>query len=131
MPYDRTFKFVVSCWYVNLGAQIKAPLKCPETPNCRLKVSQTTKSDILIIVYPRVGLNLFNSLPKDYFLDRTKLKAFADDKLNVDVIMIVLFDGIENTVGKKENAGYQHFLLFPQCFPKPFSLGSLKVGIVW
>ena len=23
---------------------------------------------------------------------------------------------IENIVGKGENAGYQHFLLFPQCF---------------
>ena len=30
---------------------------------------------------------------------------------------------------KEKNAGYQHFLLFPQCFPKP-SVGSLKVGIV-
>ena len=35
---------------------------------------------------------------------------------------------MENIVGKGENAGYQHFLLFPQCFPKP-SLESLKVGI--
>ena len=25
----------------------------------------------------------------------------------------------ENIVGKGENAGNQHFLLFPQCFPKP------------
>ena len=24
----------------------------------------------------------------------------------------------ENIAGKGENAGYQHFLLFPQCFPK-------------
>ena len=23
------------------------------------------------------------------------------------------FDSVENTVGKGENAGYQHFLLFP------------------
>ena len=38
---------------------------------------------------------------------------------------------VENTVGKGENAGYQHFLLFPQCFPKLSSLGSLKVAIVW
>ena len=42
-----------------------------------------------------------------------------------------LFDRAENTVEKGENADYQHFLLFPQCFPKPTSLGSLKVGIVW
>ena len=44
---------------------------------------------------------------------------------------IFLSDRTENTVGKEENAGYQHFLLFLQCFPKPPSLGSLKVGIVW
>ena len=30
-----------------------------------------------------------------------------------------LFDRVDNTEGKGENAGYQHFLLFPQCFPKP------------
>ena len=33
---------------------------------------------------------------------------------------------IESIVGKGENAGYQHFLLFPQCFQKPSVSGSLK-----
>ena len=61
----------------------------------------------------------------------TKLKAFADDKLNVAKMTIFLFNGEENTVGKGENAGYQHFLHFPRCFPKPSSSGSLNVGIVW
>ena len=37
----------------------------------------------------------------------------------------------KNIVGKGENAGYQHFLLFPQCFQKPSVSGSLKVWIVW
>ena len=37
----------------------------------------------------------------------------------------------KNTVETGENAGYQHFLLVPQCFPKPSSLGLLKVGIMW
>ena len=60
----------------------------------------------------------FNSLPNNKFLDRTKLKAFADDKLNVAEMMTSLFDRKENAVGKGENAGYQHFLLFPQCFQK-------------
>ena len=41
---------------------------------------------------------------------------------------ISLHDRIENAMGKGENAGYQHFLLFPQCFPKSSALGSLKVG---
>ena len=34
-------------------------------------------------------------------------------------------------MGKGENAGYQHFLLFPLCFQKASFSGSLKVGIVW
>ena len=42
-----------------------------------------------------------------------------------------LFDSVANTVGKGENAGYQHFLLFPQSFLKLPSLGSFKVRIVW
>ena len=45
-------------------------------------------------------------------------------------MMISLYDWLENTVGKGENAGYQHFLLFPYCFPKPSSLGPLKVRIL-
>ena len=44
---------------------------------------------------------------------------------------ISLFDRVENTVRKGENAGYKHFLLFPQRFPKSSFLGSLKVGIMW
>ena len=38
---------------------------------------------------------------------------------------------VENIVRKGENAGYQHFLLFPQCFQKSSSQGSFKFGIVW
>ena len=60
-----------------------------------------------------------------------KLKAFADDKLDIVEMMISLLDRVKNTVGKGENAGYQHFPLFPQCFPKPSSLGSFKVESVW
>ena len=43
--------------------------------------------------------------------------------------MISLSDRIENIVGKGENAGYQHFLLFLQCFQKPSFLGLLKIGL--
>ena len=55
-------------------------------------------------------------LPDDKILGLPKLKAFADDKLNVTQSVKVAFHRIENIVGKEENAGYQHFLLFPQCF---------------
>ena len=62
-----------------------------------------------------------NPLPNEKFLDVTKLKAFADNTLNVPKITISLFVRAENTVGKVENDGYQHFLLFLQCFPNPSS----------
>ena len=63
--------------------------------------------------------------------DWTKFKANANAKLNVAKMMISVFDRVENIVEKGENAGYQHFLLFPQCFQKPSLSGLLKVGIVW
>ena len=40
-------------------------------------------------------------------------------------------DRVENNVGKGENAGYQHFLLFQHCFQKASFQGSFKPGIVW
>ena len=50
---------------------------------------------------------------------------------NVAKIVIYLFDRVENIMEKGENAGYQHFLLFPGCFLNVSSLGSLKVRTVW
>ena len=76
------------------------------------------------------GKKLLNPLPNQ-ILDMTKSKAFVNDKLILDKMTISLLDKVQNTEEKRENAGYQHFLLFTQCFPKPSSLGSLKVGIVW
>ena len=40
-----------------------------------------------------------------------------------------VFGRVENIAGKGENAGYQHFLLFAQCFQKASFSGSLKVGM--
>ena len=74
---------------------------------------------------------VFNSLPNKKFLDSSKLKAFADDKLNLAKKLKFGLGRVENILGKGEDAGYQHFLLFPQCFQKTSTLGSLKVGIVW
>ena len=71
-----------------------------------------------------------NSLPNDKILDWSKLKAFADDKINVLKMMIFIFDRIENIVGKEENAGYQHFLLFPQSFQMALHSGVIKTRIV-
>ena len=62
----------------------------------------------------------FNPLPNDKSLDQTKLKAFADDKLNVTKIIISVFDRVENIVGKGEIACTSYFSFFPQCFSKGF-----------
>ena len=72
-----------------------------------------------------------NSLPNNKILDCSKLKAFADDNIRVLKIIIFVFERVENNVGKGENAGHQHFLLFPRDFQITFYSGSLKVGIVW
>ena len=72
--------------------------------------------------------NEVNSLPNDKILDMTKLKAFADDKLKVAKMRASLFDRAENTAGKGENAGnqhYQHFLLF-SLFSKAFFYRVVK-----
>ena len=74
---------------------------------------------------------MFNSLPNDKFLDLPKSKAFADNKINASEKLKFVLRRVENIVGNGENAGNQHFLLFPQCFPMCFSVGSLKVVIVW
>ena len=42
-----------------------------------------------------------------------------------------VLEKVENVLGIGENAGYQHFLLFPLSFQKVSYTGSLKVGIVW
>ena len=81
-------------------------------------------------VYTLASTNI-NSLPNDKILDWSKLKVFADDKINLAENFKFGLGRVENSVGKGENAGYQHFLLFPQCFQKPSVSGSLKVGIVW
>ena len=47
--------------------------------------------------------------------------------------MSSLYDRVENIEGKveNENAGYQHFLLFPQCFRNDSIPDLIKPGIVW
>ena len=79
----------------------------------------------------KMALIFFNPLPDDKILGLTKLKAFTDDKLNVTQNVKGVFHGIENIVGKGENAGNQHFLLpafssFPTMFSKGFFLQCIK-----
>ena len=63
------------------------------------------------------GLTLLFSLLK---IDLSELKGCAEDILNVTQMMECDFNEVRNIVGKGENAGYQHFLLFPPCFQNAF-----------
>ena len=69
--------------------------------------------------------------PNDEMSYWSKFKAFADDKIIVTEKLKFIFGRVESIAGKGENAGYQHFLLFTQCFQKALCTGSLKVLIVW
>ena len=44
-------------------------------------------------------------------------------------MIISVFDRVENVMEKGENAGYQHFLLFPQCF-KTASFPDTSKGVI-
>ena len=90
-------------------------------------VLQTSKSQGLFEKRLKAHIiSYFNFLPNDKFLDFSKVKAFADDKMNEAEMMISVSVRVENIVGKGENAGHQHFLLFPQCFHKALLLGVVK-----
>ena len=62
-----------------------------------------------------------------------QMKTFADDKKTKNVTQELKFElgNVKNIMGKGENAGYRHFLLFPPCFQKALSSELLKVEIVW
>ena len=71
-----------------------------------------TLTEILLWIYslPQLtgtlavdDLPSINPLPNDGILDLTKLKAIADDKINVSK-MVICFDRIKNILGKGENA---------------------------
>ena len=82
---------------------------------------------MLRIIYSRVRADaffstVFNFLLNDKFLDWSRSEAFKDNRVNVPRNFEFVFWGrVENIVVKGENAGYQHFLLFQQCFQIAFS----------
>ena len=55
-----------------------------------------------------------NSLPNDKSLDWSKLKAFADDKINGTEKWKLVFGRVGNIEGKGEKGDNKRFLLFPQ-----------------
>ena len=77
-------------------------------------------SIITLSLDPRLTLNQTTKFGHD----QIESINFADNKINVAQMLGSVFDRIENIVGKGENAGYQNFLLYPQCFQKASFLKS-------
>ena len=67
-----------------------------------------------------------NPLPDDKILGLPKLKAFADDKENVSQNVQVVFDRIENIVGKEENGFSFSHNVFKRFFPQERQKSSLS-----
>ena len=55
-----------------------------------------------------------NSLKSNKILHWTKLKAFADNNLNMAQTNEFVLDSVENILRKGENHAYQHVLLVPE-----------------
>ena len=64
-----------------------------------------------------------------FVTDFVRKKAFAEYEINVTEKLKFLLGRVRNIVGKGENAGYQHFLLFPQCFQPLEALADNKVDV--
>ena len=72
-----------------------------------------------------------NSSLNNTILGHPISKNFIDNIINLIANFTFIFQRIQNIAGKGENAGYQHFLPFPQCFRNVPLLELLKVGIIW
>ena len=68
-----------------------------------------------------------NFFPNHKILGWSKLRAFANVKINVTEKIKFLFGRVRDIVGKGGNAGYQHFLLFPHCFFKRLLFQGVKI----
>ena len=96
-------------------------------------ILKRVKAEILLCNFIKIGWvvsenKIFekevNSLPNNKGLDWSRIKDITDDKINVTQILKFVSSMGENIVGKGENTGYQHFLLFPQYFQKASISGS-------
>ena len=64
----------------------------------------------------KMGSHRINSLSNDKILDWSKLKAFADDKLDMAENLKYVLGRVENIVGKGEKGWLPAFSPFPTMF---------------
>ena len=75
------------------------------------------------------NLPFFNPLPDNKIFDWSKLKAFADEKLNVTKMIISVFDSVENIVGKGEIACRSNFSFSHNVFKRLLSQRRQEVSL--
>ena len=68
------------------------------------------------IPFPAMYTTILILCQNGIFLVWSKLKAFADYNITITENLKFVLERVENILGKGENAGYQHFLLFSVCF---------------
>ena len=78
-----------------------------------------------------IKMTSLNSLPNDKILDLSRLKALADDTINVSKKLKLVLGRVENILGKGENAVYQQFFPFPKMSSKAFFLGVVQSRDLW
>ena len=74
-------------------------------------------------------LLLKDYLTNDKILAQTKLKAFADDKLNITKMIISVFDRVENIVGRGEIACTSSFSFSHNVFKRLLTQRRQKVSL--
>ena len=77
------------------------------------------KSEILLVV----DLPLYH-MNENFEL--SIMKAFEEKKLIMDQIQRFIYERVENVLEKGEEAGCQHFLLFPKSFKSLLPKGYLR-----
>ena len=99
----RIFKYKATSELVRIQISIKGD-NCKYTKNDRQHsyVPYMKFKSALLLLILLDPFQLLNSVSNDKVLDQYKLKAFADDKIDVAEMMISLLDRVEDTVGKGE-----------------------------
>ena len=73
--------------------------------------------------------NLFYLFTKQQNFEMVKIKGICKLLNKASKMITFISDGVEYIVGKKENVGKQHYLIFLQCFPillhKTYASGPL------
>ena len=85
-------------------------------------LTKTRPGKLSYLLLPRVCIHkLFLTVFQTTNFRLFKPKEFANDNFKFVKNGRRLFKRVENTVGKGENACYEQFLLFPQCFQKTYT----------